>query len=605
MTSLSQCCAFLSSSSNYVGLVSHMPCRVGFHSPVLFPNNHLTTLSMVSSQRAGTKNRRRASNAKRKPAQQGNAKRLSPVQKKTVPIHEASSMGEAIQLAKSISDHLYIAEKFIWLPTDDNLAPHLRTQLVHHEKRRRWGSQLLESLGQAALNEWENNPHEMLKSLGSKGDEHIWTDVRFLRMISSVALSMTDSIDRPDKEGIYIIQALKGLHVISGCIAPVAPDSAPALEVWIGIHRSISELIQSADKLFTTQNTLLKDVVEVRWAIRGLVARLQIANNGLYADGMEIAGGTMLFTTPNLNARTINLPFDILHHCLPWQMNSVENDSAPDYLGYPTKDLLPDFIRSIPFNFDTLTTRTGDSVIERRGTSWLAEEGIGALAYSGKLMRPMNIPTSVRETMRDIEQWCYQSETSSLSQLPTTLKIGNNLEFIWDDCTSSDMPYTELGQFVNADSNNIGGFFDCALTNHYPDGDSACKFHTDPEHGSHWHRVTAVVSCGQSRRFAFRPIPDASIWNDWDTTSQNANQPKDDTSCAPAALSLFPGDVVFMTRDCNDLFHHAVYSSQSSLSDHVDSSRVSLVLKRALDRNGKKGHGLAGEGRRARRNNSL
>ena len=166
--------------------------------------------------------------------------------------------------------------------------------------------------------------------------------------------------------------------------------------------------------MFTTQNTLLKDVVEVRWAIRGLVARLQIANNGLYADGMEIAGGTMLFTTPNLNARTINLPFDILHHCLPWQMNSVENDSAPDYLGYPTKDLLPDFIRSIPFNFDTLTTRTGDSVIERRGTSWLAEEGIGALAYSGKLMRPMNIPTSVRETMRDIEQWCYQSETSSL-----------------------------------------------------------------------------------------------------------------------------------------------------------------------------------------------
>jgi len=570
---------------------------------------------MVLSQRAGTKQRHRTSNGKRRPAQQGNAQnrsrrnnntqKQSPVQKKTVPIHEASSMGEAIQLAQTTSDHLYIAEKFIWLPTDENLPTHLRTQLVHHEKRRRWGSQLLESLGQAALYEWENNPQEVLKSLLLEGEEHIWTDTRLLRMVLSVALSMNDSIDRPDKEGVYISQALRGLHALSGCIAPVAPDSAPALEVWIGIHRGISELIQSADALFTTQNTLLKDAVEVRWAIRGLVARLQIANNGLFhAVEMETTVGTLLFTTPNLNARTYNLPFDILHHCLPWQMNPNANGSSPDYQGYPTKYLLPDFIRSIPFNFDTLTTRTGQSVIERRGTAWLAEEGIGALAYSGKLMRPTNVPEAVRETMRDIEQWCYQSKTSSLSQLPSAQKIGDNLELIWDDCTSSGLPYNELGQFLYDDSNNIGEFFDCALCNHYPDGDSACKFHTDPEHGSHWHRVTAVVSCGQSRKFAFRPIPDASIWNDWDTISQNAKQPKDDTSCAPAALSLFPGDVVFMTRDCNDLFHHAVYSSPSSLSNHMDSSRVSLVLKRALDRNnGKKGHGLAGEGRRSRRNN--
>ncbi len=602
--------AFLSSFSN-VGFDMNMPRRDVFHSPILPPPPHRcsTTLHMVSSHRAGTVKRRRASNVKRKPAQsrnndrrRNNSQKL--IQKRTVPIHEAKSMGEAIQLAKSISDHLYIAEKFIWLPTDNNLAPHLRTQLVHHEKRRRWGSQLLESLGHAALNEWENNPQEMLQSTWLEGDEHIWTDARFLRMVSSVALPMNDFIDRPDKEGIYISQALRGLHVLSGCIAPVVPNAAPALEVWIGVHRSISQLVHSADILFTTQNTLLKDAVEVRWAIRGLAARLQHANLGLHAEGIEIDGGKMSYTTPNLNARTNNLPFDILHHCLPWQMNPIANDSTSyEYLGYPTKDLLSDFIKSIPFNFDTLTTRTGDSVIERRGTAWVAEEGIGALAYSGKLMRPMIIPTTVRETMRAIEQWCGQSEISSLSQLPSTQKIGDNLEFIWDDSTSSDLPYNELGQFVNSpDSNNI--FFDCALTNHYPDGDSACKFHTDPEHGSHWARVTAVVSCGQSRKFAFRPIPDESVWNDWDTTSHNP-KPKDDTSCAPAALSLFPGDVVFMARDCNDSFHHAVYSSQSSLGNSVDSSRVSLVFKRALDRNGKKGHGLAGEGRRARRNNLL
>ena len=119
---------------------------------------------------------------------------------------------------------------------------------------------------------------------------------------------------------------------------------------------------------------------------------------------------------------------------------------------------------------------------------------------------------------------------------------------------------------------------------------------------SHWHRVTAVVSCGQVRVFAFRPIPEISVWNDWDIIYQNAKQQKDDTTCAPATLSLFPGDVVLMTRDCNDCFHHAVYSSQSSLSNHLDSSRVSLVFKRAIDRNGKRGHGLEGEGRRSRRN---
>ena len=43
-------------------------------------------------------------------------------------------MGEGIQMAKTISDHLHTAEDFIWLPTDDNLQPHLRTQLIHTKR---------------------------------------------------------------------------------------------------------------------------------------------------------------------------------------------------------------------------------------------------------------------------------------------------------------------------------------------------------------------------------------------------------------------------------------------------------------------------------------
>ena len=179
------------------------------------------------------------------------------------------------------------------------------------------------------------------------------------------------------------------------------------------------------------------------------------------------------------------------------------NPSSPNSqnYGYPTQDLLPSMLQSIPFNFDTLTTRTGDSVIERRGTAWLAEEGIGALAYSGKLMRPAEVPEVVREIMRDMEQWCIEKgETQPSSQMlnllagnsPTDDASSNSLvEFKWDTSNSA-LPYDELGQFLEPEhqqnSDGLSTFFDCALCNHYPDGDSACKFHTDPEHGTHWHR---------------------------------------------------------------------------------------------------------------------
>ena len=90
---------------------------------------------------------------------------------------------------------------------------------------------------------------------------------------------------------------------------------------------------------------------------------------------------------------------------------------------------------------------------------------------------------------------------SSLSLLPSC-QMMNSAEVIWDDCSSTNLAFQELGEFIQSTPE----FFDCALCNHYPDGDSACKFHMDPEHGTHWHRTTAVVSCGSSRKFAFRPI---------------------------------------------------------------------------------------------------
>ena len=228
---------------------------------------------MVSGQTARTpppKSRRRR--RKSSPSQL-QPKPRPQKQKSSIPISEAKSMGEAIQLAQTIADHLSIVEKFVWLPIDDNLQPHLRTQLVHHEKRRRWGSQLLDGLGQAALSGWEENPLELKHRLLSlEGEEcKIWNDARLVRAIMSVALSMQNDstdINRPEKEGVWIAAALKGLHTLSGCIAPLSPSpSSSAEELRIDLHRGISMLIQTADGL--SESISLADAIELRWAIRG------------------------------------------------------------------------------------------------------------------------------------------------------------------------------------------------------------------------------------------------------------------------------------------------------------------------------------------------
>ena len=158
------------------------------------------------------------------------------------------------------------------------------------------------------------------------------------------------------------------------------------------------------------------------------------------------------------------LPFDILPLGVQWE--HVLDDSGESDIASMLRD-------AIPFQMDTIVTRSGSSVVERRGTAWVAEEGIGALAYSGKLMPPRPIPTVVRNAMRAVEK---------------SLQLSNG-----------DQP-----------------FFDCALCNHYPNSEAACKFHTDPEHGSVWERLTCVVAAGDERRFAFRPIPGTSTWSDWD-----------------------------------------------------------------------------------------
>lgn len=416
--------------------------------------------------------------------------------------NKVSSIGEAIQRSSNPDELLDVASQ-LWLPTDPDLPSHLRSQLVHHEKRQRWSAQLLDKLSSSITTTTT-------------------VDDRLQRAILGASIPFTDQPDRPTKEGRYVRQALVGLHALVG-----------KLERDIQSMEGVKQLIERANAMAT--DLPLAHVVEMRFAARGLLARV---GGDSYNDNELLH---------DMDERVSHLPFDILPRGVDWdQVLEDDNSSAAATLH-----------DAIPFKFDTITTRTGAVVVERRSTAWLAEPGIGALAYSGKLMAPQEVPPVVKKVMRATE--------SALG----------------DDCPD--------------------GYFDCALCNHYPNAEAACKFHTDPEHGIFWERLTCVVAAGDARRFAFRPIPGESQWSAWDTI--NDDMPQEET--AAAAIHLFPGDVVQMWGDCNDLFHHAVYTaSGDAVVDAQSDGRVSLVLKRAMDRGGKRGHGLQGTGRRRSRNAS-
>ena len=412
------------------------------------------------------------------------------------------SVGEQIQKSQTVSDLLEVAND-LWLPTDPDLPSHLRLQRVHHEKRQRWSAQLLAKMGTQIVSQED------------------WQDERLARTILGAAIPFED--DRPSKEGRYVKEALLGIHCILGNMSS-AIFSSHVLD-------GIEQLIRRADAL--AMELPLPDAIEARWACRGILARLPASS---------LDDDTIVY----LEARVERLPFDIIPKAINWDQIA------------PGEDPMDTLAENIPFSFDTITTRTGASVLERRGTAWIADEGIGALAYSGKLMSPQTISPAVRSAMDAVE----------------TAVLGNDDTF--------PRP-----------------FFDCALCNHYPDGDSACKFHTDPEHGSHWERLTCVVAAGQSRRFAFRPIPELTSWPQWDPVSLEV----EGDPYTPSVITLFPGDVVKMSDSCNDDFHHAVYPEPLATAD---SGRISLVLKRAIQRGGgKRGHALAGQGRRARRKSRM
>jgi hypothetical protein len=311
----------------------------------------------------------------------------------TLRLSSTSTFGPAIQDAQSTHDLLSIS---LWLPTDDNLLPHIRSQHIHHEKRQRWAAQWLTRF-------MELHP--------SGEDASIFDEKAFVRTVLAVAMPYDDTTPPTRKETQAIRQSLVALHTL------LRTNSKKGVATFCVDHKMIAGiqmLIQRAEQMALT--IPLQEAVEVRWAARGLMASHHSLKN---------------LALPQLEQRVARLPFDIL----PCGVTDLQSVSA--------------WQQDIPFQFDTIITRTGTNVPERRGTAWVAQEGIGALAYSGKLMAPHPLPASVASVMRQVEQAMGRTDDS---------------------------------------------FFDCALCNWYPYGESACKFHTDPEHGAFIEYYGAVSS---------------------------------------------------------------------------------------------------------------
>ena len=466
------------------------------------------------------------------------------------------SLGQAIQSVATLPQGLQVAQTF-WLPTDPDLPPHY-TQAIHHENRQRWASQLLETLFRLSSRMVVGVDHDQKRTTGKAFC--FLQDAQFQRLVQAAAIPHATSTDRPHKEGVWLLTSLQSLHGLVGrawaCRSnhestdstnPLTPETAQAIQ----------QIIERAYSL--SRDYSLDQACQLRWSTEGLYARL----GNLKPSSTDFAE-----QREALRHRLSRLPFEIVPLGLDWTRVNLPLDGFGNnhYDNVPDTTLQTQICRHlqhvIPFAQDSIITRRGVTVTERRSTAWLAAAGIGNLAYSGKLMTPCPIPPVVEQVMLLVEQ------------------------------RLDDLGASSQSLYRNDPVNVSNTFFDCALCNHYADAASACKFHTDPEHGSLWHRTTVVVAAGMDRKFAFKPI--AGTWSRWDALEHSDSDKPGQT--VAASIHLFAGDLVVMRDNCNDDFYHAVHAGEN------DQDRVSLVLKKALDRGGgRKGHGQPGQGRRARR----
>ena len=323
-------------------------------------------------------------------------------------------------------------------------APHL-SQDLHQLKRQQHASNALSRLAKICV--------------GSTADVERHAVLRDERLPILLSCAAAASCARADGEVAQIDE--QSARTIAASLASLAtlaaadavyttqkptggPRSSDAALQRLRVHAY--ELIERADGLASSMR--LPDVVSSRWAARRLL-------------------GTAA-ATPRLDELTCALPYDFFPGLLGLPPAHLEEcrPFLPSMAAIVSGLTASALQSEIPFVQQALLTADGRKVRERRHTCWMADEGIGALAYSGKLMEPSPMGSSAR--------------------------------------------VVALRDALRAD---LGEHFDCCLTNLYAQGGTAaCAWHRDPEHGdaidgAKWARPTFVVSCGETRRYALGCLP--------------------------------------------------------------------------------------------------
>ena len=438
-------------------------------------------------------------------------------------------IGTALERARTAEDVLAAAAR-IPAPGPPFALPHLG-QDAHQQKRQQLACNALSALSEKVL-------------VGSGAFEERQETLTDRRLQHLARCAAAPSAAIPDGENAghdracarLVVTALTALGVL--CAADVTErvrhrdgeisrnsELQPLREVVLG-------LVERADLLTPAMGS--SEAVAAWFAARRLLG--QVAADASTLEQRVAAEALPFELVPGLCA----LP--------PPGSTAVTASIAPALGALVGKALRVDMLQAeIPFAQQQLLTADGQRVRERRHTAWLAEAGIGALAYSGKLMPPTP----------------------------------------FEGCDA----VVRVRDALQSDTNDA---FDCVLCNLYPaGGEAACKWHTDPEHGTKWALPTSVVTAGEPRRFAFRPLSTGGGGGSGGGGGMGCGDERERHTFA-----LVTGDVVRMHGACQQEYEHAVLPGQGARNT---GARISLVFKRALlGPDGRRGHGLQGEGRRAR-----
>jgi alkylated DNA repair dioxygenase AlkB len=326
---------------------------------------------------------------------------------------------------------------------------------------------------------------------------------------------------------------------------PISSLSESTLESMVDGTRSLALLARLVPEIVTLEccRPLLEFWESVDSAIK-LEPHQLSGLNWAYAGLRHVHGSecgqdsSPQLTTPSQlqlpqNQRQAYLKLNLPFRLVPGRFENVQDLNVAN------------LVAEAPFQVDAIrTTSTQQVVQERRETAWQGDEGVGPFAYSGKAMVRHPWSPMVRKIRDTLAQETYYSNNSNEEQ-------GFPDSFYYDGC----------------------------LLNHYPDGGSAMRYHSDPDQGLLWDCNTAVASVGASRRFAFRAVEHPQPTTSRAPTRQSQKIPSKSTTEQPHTFLVMHGDVVEMIGDCQERFQHTVKPADNR---REQAARASLVFKKTL-----------------------